>query len=696
MSATLLSFARRRPGWDNEERALLARVERLVLGAGLQIEIDDGETEDGDPWRVFCSAATGDVIIHIARIDGVYLLDCPALPQPVTGRSLTDCAERFLADTRLVAPTALLGTRHAGAKRDDPGSTGAKLYVHPSALLAGVYLTLLLYVHMHIEKAAVAARLSDALSGDDAAEAEDVLDDAAVAEMAEAAIANMENAPQAVPETEGAATATGAVEEWAGFAPWLAKLAERVAEARPGSDGAAQTAAQTAAQGAMQGAVQGAGQPGAAGAQAGTGTLLQGLAQGQALAVLQSAALMATLSLVEDAEAMAVLAPEDGATPVDGRAAEDAAQAEAAEMRASQLFAEGQDRDGRGLHWTAHWATHWVEDWASDWAEDWTVDWSRMAALASEDGLQHLAALFGEDLAEGLAALDGLTRLAALPTAGDPTTLLASESAVRIEGVQGTDTDGLLDVASVAGAALWDDLWGVEGSGDTVADESDAGVEAVLRAPWDLAAEAAAGAAAGAEGIVAAAFDLLGVLFDQDFESAPRLALPDTTAIMAGLFDDRADTLEFSFGFPSATELAGLSGDGTVVALNDPSTAGGVLGQNEIGTTAPPTGEPAADDGRVGGWFVDLGNGPGGATEAERALFADLVSVLAPNGKREITRTGDVIHYKDTFNPDNADTAELLVLRLTHADMSHSILVTYASDLVTHASALADEVALFD
>ncbi|MEM9761965.1 MAG: hypothetical protein AAF968_05560, partial [Pseudomonadota bacterium] len=339
MSATLLSFTRRQPGWDNEERALLARVERLVLGAGLQVEIDDGETEDGDPWRVFCSAATGDVIIHIARIDGVYLLDCPALPEPVKGRSLTDCAERFLADTRLVAPAALLGTRHAGIKRDDPGSTGAKLYVHPSALLAGVYLTLLLYVQMHIEKAAVAARLSDALGTDITVDegAEDALDDAAIAEMAEAAIASGEGVEAAI---SAEATESPAAEDvWAGFAPWLAKLAERVAEARPGTDGAVHAAA---------------GQAGhAAGAQAGTGTLLQGLAQGQALAVLQSAALMATLSLVEDAEAMAILGPEDGVTVVDGHMTEDAAVAEAIELRTSQIFADAQDRDGRGLHWTA-------------------------------------------------------------------------------------------------------------------------------------------------------------------------------------------------------------------------------------------------------------------------------------------------------------------------------------------------------
>lgn len=138
MSATLLSFTRRSPGWDNEELALLIRVQRLLAGAGLDVEMEVGQTEEGDPWCVFCTAGPGDVVIHVARIDGVYILDSSALARPIEGRSLMHCAERFLAEAPLVAPSA---------------NRGATLYLHPSAMLAGVFMTILVFAQMNAETA---------------------------------------------------------------------------------------------------------------------------------------------------------------------------------------------------------------------------------------------------------------------------------------------------------------------------------------------------------------------------------------------------------------------------------------------------------------------------------------------------------------------------------------------------------------
>ncbi|MEM9762360.1 MAG: hypothetical protein AAF968_07620 [Pseudomonadota bacterium] len=86
MSATLLTFARRQAGWDNEERALIARLERLLMGAGLAVEVELGETDEGDPWAAFCNANTGDVVVHIARLDGYYLVEAGVLGRAIEGR----------------------------------------------------------------------------------------------------------------------------------------------------------------------------------------------------------------------------------------------------------------------------------------------------------------------------------------------------------------------------------------------------------------------------------------------------------------------------------------------------------------------------------------------------------------------------------------------------------------------------------
>lgn len=202
MSATLLTFARRQPGWDNEERALIARLERLLMGAGIAVELELGETDEGDPWAAFCNAFTGDVVVHLARLDGYYLVEAGVLGRAIEGRSLAQCAERFFAEAVLVAPER---------------RQGAGLYLHPSAMLAGMLLSIMLYAQMYaprleteleevgadgatidIDALIAAAEAVAEESAEDAAEASDARtagDDAAAAEeIAEAATAAAEAA----------------------------------------------------------------------------------------------------------------------------------------------------------------------------------------------------------------------------------------------------------------------------------------------------------------------------------------------------------------------------------------------------------------------------------------------------------------------------------------------------------------------
>lgn len=145
--ATLLSFVRPQPqGWSNEEKAQFARIQKLLSDAGVIADVEHGLTDEGEPWCVLCSGTTGDVIIHVARIDGHYLFDSSVLPCTIKGRSLDDCAKRFIDDATVLAPRA----QH-----------GSKIMLHPSAMLAGVMLTIFLYLEAIGENSAQAKALLD-------------------------------------------------------------------------------------------------------------------------------------------------------------------------------------------------------------------------------------------------------------------------------------------------------------------------------------------------------------------------------------------------------------------------------------------------------------------------------------------------------------------------------------------------------
>ncbi|MGF1446370.1 MAG: hypothetical protein ACFBRM_09235 [Pikeienuella sp.] len=137
MTASLVPLFQARRGWTNDERAQFARIERMLQDAGFGIEVEHGVTEEGEPWCVFCAASTGDVIIHVACIDGRFMFDSTALPRPIEGASFQRCAERFFDDLALPAP---LNQRRG------------QVYLHPSALLASLFITVLLYAQATTEQ----------------------------------------------------------------------------------------------------------------------------------------------------------------------------------------------------------------------------------------------------------------------------------------------------------------------------------------------------------------------------------------------------------------------------------------------------------------------------------------------------------------------------------------------------------------
>src|SRR3977135_4062723 len=79
---------RRTSDWSPPELAEFYRVEAALLQAGLKIDTERGLSDEGDPWFAFCRPDDGEVIVHIARIGGVYVLAGPSYDGIATGRDI--------------------------------------------------------------------------------------------------------------------------------------------------------------------------------------------------------------------------------------------------------------------------------------------------------------------------------------------------------------------------------------------------------------------------------------------------------------------------------------------------------------------------------------------------------------------------------------------------------------------------------
>jgi len=114
--------------WTQDERAQFYRVGATLNRAGLAIETESGVSDEGDPWFVFCRAASDDVIVHFARCDGVYVIAAP-------GQAVVRGEDFILLIEALIA-------RYAPFV--DLAKTDSKVVIlHPSALLFALVVTCL-------------------------------------------------------------------------------------------------------------------------------------------------------------------------------------------------------------------------------------------------------------------------------------------------------------------------------------------------------------------------------------------------------------------------------------------------------------------------------------------------------------------------------------------------------------------------
>ena len=59
--------------WNNQEIADFYRAADILERAGLDVEIDSGMTDEGEPWFVFVRSGDGEVLAHFAQIDGQFV-----------------------------------------------------------------------------------------------------------------------------------------------------------------------------------------------------------------------------------------------------------------------------------------------------------------------------------------------------------------------------------------------------------------------------------------------------------------------------------------------------------------------------------------------------------------------------------------------------------------------------------------------
>lgn len=120
--------------WSNQELATLYRTKKLLAEVATFADTDRGISDEGSPWFAFCDSA-GEVLVHIARIDGVYIIDGVGLPEPLKGPSFEALIENLFRSAS--------GKRTGPVTSSDnilklPQRRSGKVFVHPAAQFAAL------------------------------------------------------------------------------------------------------------------------------------------------------------------------------------------------------------------------------------------------------------------------------------------------------------------------------------------------------------------------------------------------------------------------------------------------------------------------------------------------------------------------------------------------------------------------------
>lgn len=112
--------------WSQSEQSEFFRAVNILRTAGLPIVTESGLSDEGDPWTIFLREDTGDVVVHICRIEGQVIAASAASADIVSGSSFRAVIDRILRSQPLVLPTA---------------QSSGTLFLHPSAVITAFIAT---------------------------------------------------------------------------------------------------------------------------------------------------------------------------------------------------------------------------------------------------------------------------------------------------------------------------------------------------------------------------------------------------------------------------------------------------------------------------------------------------------------------------------------------------------------------------
>lgn len=93
----------------NRALARLFKAEHELGRAGLGGEAVYGSAEDGAPWLAICDHYTGDVLVHIAVLDGQIVADSPAIDGAIRDRDLSTILRRLMEGLGRFQSQGILG-----------------------------------------------------------------------------------------------------------------------------------------------------------------------------------------------------------------------------------------------------------------------------------------------------------------------------------------------------------------------------------------------------------------------------------------------------------------------------------------------------------------------------------------------------------------------------------------------------------
>lgn len=107
-------------GWNNQELAEFYRIKGLLDRTGLGVDVDNGLTDEGDPWFVFLRREGEDVLAHFARIDDEFIAISAIKQEIYKGNNIRGVVQQMLSRHPLILSM---------------DRKNEKLFLHPSAAL---------------------------------------------------------------------------------------------------------------------------------------------------------------------------------------------------------------------------------------------------------------------------------------------------------------------------------------------------------------------------------------------------------------------------------------------------------------------------------------------------------------------------------------------------------------------------------